>query len=126
MHCEVSLSSKGRSLTFVHGDIHKASLSEFHGTVRSTLLAVLSCCACRRDECERVKKCGARVLTLDQLEGSKVSQDVNEVIHLRSCQLMWMGRYERGLCVCMGVWVRARISVFAQPFLISCNAISCW
>ena len=26
----------------------------------------------RRDECERVKRCGARVLTLDQLEGLKV------------------------------------------------------
>jgi hypothetical protein len=26
---------------------------------------------CRRDECERVKRCGARVLTLDQLEGLK-------------------------------------------------------
>ena len=25
----------------------------------------------RRDECERVKRCGARVLTLDQLEGLK-------------------------------------------------------
>ena len=28
--------------------------------------------ACRRDECERVKRCGAHVLTLDQVEGLKV------------------------------------------------------
>jgi hypothetical protein len=28
-------------------------------------------CAYRHDECERVKKCGARVLTIDQLEGLK-------------------------------------------------------
>ncbi len=26
----------------------------------------------RQDECERVRKCGARVLTLDQIEGVKV------------------------------------------------------
>lgn len=28
---------------------------------------------CRRDECDRVKRAGARVLTLDQIEGLKVS-----------------------------------------------------
>jgi hypothetical protein len=29
--------------------------------------------AFRKDECERVKKFGARIMTLDQLEGVKVS-----------------------------------------------------
>lgn len=36
-------------------------------------LSLGSLTPCRRDEAERVKRCGARVLTLDQLEGLKVS-----------------------------------------------------
>ncbi len=38
-------------------------------------MSLVCACVCvpyRRDECERVKRCGARVLTLDQLEGLKV------------------------------------------------------
>lgn len=34
---------------------------------------------CRRDECARVKSCGARVLTLDQLEGLKVSGGPSQI-----------------------------------------------
>eukprot|EP00983_Pelagomonas_calceolata_P096376 1158122-Pelagomonas_calceolata.AAC.10 len=43
-----------------------------YGTILHTLMHLSCVMACRRDECDRVKKCGARVLTLDQLEGSKV------------------------------------------------------
>lgn len=43
------------------------------GGVTHPGLSLGSPASCRRDEAERVKRCGARVLTLDQLEGLKVS-----------------------------------------------------
>lgn len=35
---------------------------------------LISVVICREDECERVKRFGARILTLDQLEGLKVGE----------------------------------------------------
>ncbi len=43
-----------------------------HGNGAHHLQATLISTACREDECERVKQYGARILTLDQLEGVKV------------------------------------------------------
>ena len=46
-----------------------------HGLVTSKLTLLygtsVMCCICRKDECDRVKMLGARVLTLDQVYGVK-------------------------------------------------------
>lgn len=68
------------------------------------------CCLCdvsrRRDECERVKRCGARVLTLDQLEGIKVCK----------CQKTgsWGRAKGRGLMVGLKCGVRVGLEARAR------------
>mgnify|MGYP001154148968 CR=1 FL=1 len=64
-------------------------------------------CPCREDECERVLKAGARVLTLDQLEGIKVQHSFWEAAGpfqslqcgaVHAClRVVWQGSAMRGL-----------------------------